>query len=80
MLRSDQLTEQPTTSNQQKITDYITKSDDKEHTFKVYSNPYGAAAQLPQSTYRKADGFFLVYNQINPESIQCLADYMDGIR
>ena len=34
---------------------------------------------MPQSTYRRADGFFLVYDPSKPESIDCLREYITSV-
>ena len=34
---------------------------------------------MPQSSYRRADGFFLVYDPSKQESIECLNDYINSV-
>ena len=46
----------------------------------MFSNPYGAATEVPQTTFNKADGFFLVYDSANAESVRCLNEYLEGIK
>ena len=35
---------------------------------------------VPQSTFRKADGFFLVYDPTREESVECLAEYLYSVK
>ena len=63
-------------ADESRLTDFIVKkvkaedeSEVKDHTVKVYSNPYGAATEVPQATFNKADGFFLVYDATKAESV-----------
>ena len=45
----------------------------------VYTNPYGDVGAVPQSTFRRADGFFIVYDPSKPDSIDCLSDYIQSV-
>ena len=55
-------------------------SEETETMVKVFSNPYGAVTEVPQATFKKAHGFFLVYDATKPESVSCLGEYLEGIR
>ena len=46
---------------------------------KVYSNPFGDITDLPQSTFKKAHGFLLIYDTIKPQSVSCLEKYLEDI-
>ena len=58
----------------------VSDGEDRDTTVKVFSNPYGAVTEVPQATFKKADGFFLVYDAAKPDSASCLHDYIQGIR
>ena len=62
------------------MTKKVVSPDDENATVKVFSNPYGAVTEVPQTTFNKADGFFLVYDSAKAESVQCLAEYIEGIK
>ena len=72
-------------SDSQKITDFITKQvssqvDDQKATVQIYSNPYSAVTEVPQTTFNRADGFFLVYDSSKAETVECLSGYLQSIR
>ena len=73
-------------AEQMRMTDFVTKQitsetdNDQSATVKVFSNPYGAVTEVPQTTFNKADGFFLVYDAENAESVKCLSEYIEGIK
>lgn len=78
------LKSQTTSSDlQSTITDYIVKkveADTDVHKVTVFSNPYSSVTEIPQTTFKKADGFFLVYDAQNEQSAACLSDYLESIR
>ena len=73
------LSDTPIIESQTQHTDFLIKKvvNDVEDTMvKIYSNPFGSITDVPQSTFKKAQGFLLIYNTIEPESVSCLEEYL----
>ena len=68
--------------SQTQYTDFVIKkvaTGEDQTMVKVYSNPFGGTTDLPQSTFKKAHGFLLIYDTIKPQSVSCLEKYLEDI-
>ena len=67
------------------LQDFIVKkipdeTTDEQHTVKVFTNPFSTDTEVPQATFNRADGFFLLYDATKEDYVTCLDTHLRKIK